>query len=367
MKLQDFCKEHPNNYKELLQKPPYNLKIKEEDNFIIFNYDRISSDFSLPIVNEARGVILEKDNLNVVCFPFIRFYNYGEPNCVNLNWKDGVKVLEKVDGSLMKIWYWKGNWHLSTNGMINAFSVSTGNLKYKTFGNLFERALKEYGFKDLNDFCHNKSTDFTYMFELATEDNRIVIPYTGYHIYYLGQRNMKDYYEYKCNQNWEIEFPKIYELNTLNDIINSAKELPYDEEGYVVVDNNWNRCKIKSPAYIRAHYMRNNNVITKSKLINIILENEINEFCVYASEYKDELFKLQQEMNNIELVANQCLEQLKQYKKLSKKDFAQKVNLLNYNMLKDFCFKNYDENLSWKDYTSNWSSTKWEKILNYFE
>ena len=41
--------------------------------------------------------------------------------------------------------------------------------------------------------------------------------------------------------------PKEYNFHSAQDVINAAKELPWDEEGYVVVDADFNRVKIKSP------------------------------------------------------------------------------------------------------------------------
>ena len=45
LKLIEFIKDH-NNWEELLQQEPYCLKIKRDNNYIIFNYNQIMSDFS---------------------------------------------------------------------------------------------------------------------------------------------------------------------------------------------------------------------------------------------------------------------------------------------------------------------------------
>ena len=45
LKLIEFIKSH-NNWEELLQQEPYCLKIKRDNNYIIFNYNQIMSDFS---------------------------------------------------------------------------------------------------------------------------------------------------------------------------------------------------------------------------------------------------------------------------------------------------------------------------------
>ena len=44
------------NWKEIFEKEPYNIKIKEEDNFIILNYSQVESDFSLSILFILLGI-----------------------------------------------------------------------------------------------------------------------------------------------------------------------------------------------------------------------------------------------------------------------------------------------------------------------
>lgn len=62
LKLIEFIKDH-NNWEELLQQEPYCLKIKRDNNYIIFNYNQIMSDFSNSIVKEARGIIFRRQNI----------------------------------------------------------------------------------------------------------------------------------------------------------------------------------------------------------------------------------------------------------------------------------------------------------------
>ena len=74
IKIINFIREH-DNWEELLSSPPYSLSIKRKDTRILFKYSQIDSDFSLEIVREARGLILEDKTWNVVCYPFKKFYN----------------------------------------------------------------------------------------------------------------------------------------------------------------------------------------------------------------------------------------------------------------------------------------------------
>lgn len=79
------------------------IGIKEESPYAIFNY-AIGCDFSNPIVQEARGIIIDLENLDVVCWPFRKFGNYNESYADKIDWSTA-RVQEKIDGSIIKLWW----------------------------------------------------------------------------------------------------------------------------------------------------------------------------------------------------------------------------------------------------------------------
>lgn len=119
--LQKFIKNHPENWEQKLTSKPYCLKISRDLGVICFNYNMLDSDFSQAIVKEARGLCLYENTFEVACHSFDKFFNYGEPNAAVLEWKS-VKAQEKIDGTLMKLWFNKvtNSWTLSTNKTIDA-------------------------------------------------------------------------------------------------------------------------------------------------------------------------------------------------------------------------------------------------------
>jgi hypothetical protein len=137
--IQEFIKSHPDNFKELLSVKPYAIKISEDDNFMMFKYSQIESDFNNPIVRECRGIILDKSDWSIACHPFHKFGNYGEGYVPDIDWESAI-VQEKVDGSLIKLWFnqYTNDWQWSTNGTINAFDASLQDniLGIKSFGDL---------------------------------------------------------------------------------------------------------------------------------------------------------------------------------------------------------------------------------------
>lgn len=213
---------------------------------------------------------------------FDKFFNYGESEAVSLNWHDNnVTVLEKIDGSLIKIWYDRDNWHISTNGTINAFTCSCG--ENTNFGEVFTRVLRErYNYSSLDDFFHVLDMSYTYIFELISVQNPIVVQYNKEDIYYLGRRNIKTMREDRNGKPPHLPEPRHYNFNSLHDCLLTAHDLDASHEGYVCLDSHFNRIKIKGNEYLRLHRIRHNGHLTPTVVVelwqNDILDDYVTNF-----------------------------------------------------------------------------------------
>ena len=269
------------NWRELLESAPYFLKIQDKDNYTLLMYNQDSSDFSNEIVQECRGLIIKNENgvYKPVCVPFYKFFNYGESEAVSIDWSSA-KVLEKIDGSLIKLWYDDAEWHISSNGTIDASEVTFAipNDKFKNYKELVEFLLK----KDYSDF--NFDINKIYLFELCSLYNKVVISYPEPTLYWLGTRDKITLKEELFDSNWKF-VPKTYELKSLEDCISAAKELPDDEEGYVVVDKDFNRVKVKSPLYVASAHQKK--TFTMSNCIDLVVKGETSEFLSYFPEFSE--------------------------------------------------------------------------------
>lgn len=311
--LLEFIQNHPDDWERKLSSDPYNLKISRDGPYVMFKYNQLSSDFSNPIVREARGIIFREDNWKCVRRAFDKFFNYGEPNAAEIDWNTA-KVQTKIDGSLVSAWFDNRKWHYSTNGTIDAYKALTGDIKLPTFGDVLEEAFRNNGSSKKEIFEHLASKNVCYTFELVSPQTRVVIPYEKPDLYFIGRRTMKTEREENTKDSIVSEIfktPKEYDFHSAQDVVDSAKELPWDEEGYVVVDSNFNRVKIKSPAWLVAHYARSNNSISKESLIQVILDGEQEEFLVYADDYREELESVEQEMKDFVKDLNDAAREMK--------------------------------------------------------
>lgn len=372
LKIQEFIIKHK-KWEQLLSEKPYCLKISHDCGVVGFMYNMLDSDFSEKIVQEARGLWLYEDNFEVACHSFDKFFNYGEEHAAKLDW-DTVEVQEKIDGSLMKLWFNKRTqeWMLSTNGTIDARKALTGDIIFPTFYDVFQEALKNNGytwesFTEL--FSMEILNEQTYTFELVSPMTRVVIPYEKPDIYFIGGRANESGEEFSPRVALEyyvhIKTPKTFRINTLEAAIEAASKLPWDEEGYVAVDENFNRVKIKSSEWVKAHYVRNNNTITRAAIVDTILKGDQEEFLLYAADYKPYLEDTQNKMKQIYEMLKNSFYTMMNIEQLTPKDYAQMVQK-QPRVVQDYLFK-FNNGALAKSYLSNWSVNKWCDTIEQFE
>lgn len=334
MKLLEFINKHK-NWKELLQQPPYSLIVKEKDDYTLLKYNQLESDFSNKIVKECRGIILNKDN-KIVCFPFVKFFNYGEQYADSIDWSTA-RVLEKIDGSLIKLWYDKDTWMWSTNGNIDADSLpleldplTSLKCSAKTWGDLIRSAVN---YSNLDFSKLNKN--YTYMFELVSPFTTVVIPYEEIKLYHLATRDNINYKEVEVDIG--IEKPKSYPLRTLDDCVKATEQMDKSHEGFVVVDGNYHRVKIKNPLYLKMHRMANNGNITIRGLLQLIEAGDEDEFLSYFPQYTKEVNLIKGIIETYKFQMQTDYNQVKIFTKgKERKEIAIYIN--NNVKWKDYCF-----------------------------
>lgn len=264
--LQKFLKD--NNANKLSDKElerlmkKLNIKVKFDTDTILFMYNDFA-DFSNEIVKVCRGIILYRETFDIACYPFDKFNNYTSTLADTIDWKSAV-VQEKIDGQIIKVWFnkLKKTWMASSNSSIY--------LNDK-LNKLFNRAAEKIDYTKLDK---NK----TYIFELVSPLNSIIIKYENTEIYHIGTRD--NITQKEENINIGIKKPKIYSIKSLNEAIDTINKMckPGERyEGFVVVDKNYTRLKVKSQYYFDCKHVTGRLSNGKDSALRFIDSCDINE------------------------------------------------------------------------------------------
>ena len=353
-----FIIEHPHDWEALLTSPPYSLSIKRKDTRILFKYSQIESDFSLDIVKEARGLILEDKTWKVICYPFNKFFNFGEEYADNIDWESAV-VETKEDGSLIKIYFYNDEWKVATNGTIDAEDAELQSGPYKNFKQLFDAAAEKchFDFSKLNRY-------FTYCCEICSEFNIIICPQSEIRLIHIGTRNNRTFQEVETDIG--IPHPQKYALSSLEDCIAMAKTFDFTKEGFVVKDKNYNRIKVKSEDYVRVHRLANNGSMTEERAIELIRANELDEFFTYFPHYKEYIGRIKAKIAALSYTIDKDISRARVIKEnsSSRKDFAAWVVGLS-SLEKAIAFLVYDEKIESGDqYIASLTTKKLARLIS---
>lgn len=348
------------DWREILESK--DIMIKEEGSYVLLKYG-ITANWSDDIVKQCRGIIFKKEedgSFRCVCKPFDKFYNVQEENAAKIDWASA-RVQEKIDGSIQKLWYDEGTWHWSTNSVIDA---SSANLS-EGWMSFLELIKKAENYKDI-DF-NKLDIDKTYMFELVSPYNRVVIPYNDIMLYHIGTRDNNTGEEFEIDIG--IKKPKNYPLSSLDECMVAAEKLNDGEitdEGFVVVDKFWNRIKIKSPEYVALHHVVSEGMgAWNAKNLVKILDNEIiNERIKQFPLLKDSVDKYR---NAIEYLYNELSKEITLARGFyeeygyNRKDAAEEIKKFKYPQVGFWALDNKGDT---NDYIRNLRENKYYEMLD---
>jgi hypothetical protein len=297
--LTNFLKKNRGTYEEELAKAPYAVKVKRHQtkpNLVMFKYSQFESDFSNPIVRCCRGSVYdirEDGTIKPYLMPFFKFSNYGEPGADPIDWNNTLYVRDKLDGSLLKLLKEPsspaepdGNDLWTTNG-----SFEIGIEVPELFpSQTDEKLLPPYTFASLRDYAlrgHEKEVEglpplWTFMFELTSPYNRIIVPYRETKLILLGCRDPQGA---ERTPEWAVEnfrmsfaTPQIYQFKNIDEVVAYCRSVDTnDREGVVVQDGNFNRIKIKTDHYRSLFFLKGEDNFSNERIFTSIKQGSIDD------------------------------------------------------------------------------------------
>lgn len=192
-----------------------------------------------PITLCARGLILDAEAGSIAALPFPKFFNVGENLSATVP-DLPFETFEKLDGSLIIMFWHKGEWRTATKG---------------AFGSDQAKWAKAWiAGQDLSTL----DKGVTYLAEAIYPENRIVVAYDRSELVLLAAYRL-DGIELRYDElrtvgerlGWTVA--KRHSFASVTDLILHTKGLPPSEEGFVLRFENGVRLKVKGEEYRRIH------------------------------------------------------------------------------------------------------------------
>lgn len=234
-----------------------------------------------------RSSIWRKSDMKPVSLGFRKFMNYGEkPDFEPLNSEDGVRAIQKIDGSCLIVSKYKDQLIIRTRGTVDATKLENG---YE-IAHLILKYPKAFDNEWLD------SEHYTLLFEWTTPTNRIVLQESTEPTLWLIGMVIHGTYNYVCQFNLNtyakemgVERPKSYGISLGGSIEDIKKriELLADIEGVVIYDDapgygsGQILKKIKTLRYLQLH-----RVFTGIKNVNHVVDLWIEHGCLSRDEFE---------------------------------------------------------------------------------
>lgn len=274
-----------NERADWLQHLETELKIDavRDGDLVSLKYNQIESPMHEPIVQQCRGMVVDVGSRHVIAWPYNKFWNHGEALAAPVDWSTA-RVQEKLDGSLM-ILHWHHGWRVASSGHPTA-GGSFGNDE-RTFRDAFWHTWDALGHRLPPD----EMRDTTFMFELCDQPNRIVVMHERPRIVLHGARRLTDgreaAYGWLCYaaEQMRCEVVRCLPYTSFAAVDAAVNALdPLQCEGFVVVDDQFNRVKVKSPRYVALHHLKGN--ATPRRAIELWQTGDAEELLAHFPEFR---------------------------------------------------------------------------------
>lgn len=282
LKVQEFLEK--NSLEALKEKYKIEYKINEELGVVCLNYNQIESPMNEEVAQECRALILELGTWKVRSWPFKKFFNLGEVHCPKgFNWNQ-FKTYEKLDGSLIHLWWHEKGWQIATRKVVDGSNwvgwETNGTYRGLTENTIVKELMITEQAKDeiLKIFYSKLDKNICYSFELTSDlITSCVVNCNGSNITLIGARNLITLEEIDI-ESIDIDLiPKVKKYNGFNlELINKEIETMKgnEHEGFVIVDDKWNRIKIKCNDYLIRARLTGNVVNSIDTQVEVVIFNK---------------------------------------------------------------------------------------------
>ena len=257
---------------------------------MILKYDKRNEEcnFENPFTRFCRGLVIDMKTRRIVCSPPEKSINFTGlmSNVVenDIPWNQ-VVAEDFIDGTMINVFNYKNEWHISTRSRIGANCRWLGS---KSFSEMFNDAK---GTLDFNQF----DPTYCYTFVLRHPDNRIVMKYDKADIILVQMRNMNTFetidnaiaYHTLKQHGIELFIPYRFTFNNIDEITNNISNMSWEHQGIVFKYGNI-RYKLRNEQYNYVKNLRGNNSKAFYNYLELRNNKMIKHYLQYFPESDDE-------------------------------------------------------------------------------
>jgi len=359
------------DWREFLTSKPNSIAVKPHPTWpdvYVFSYHMIDTKWSpeRDYLRACRGSMIRVDPVTrgceVLAYAFDKFFNLKETHAAKLNWDGRVKVYEKLDGSLVKLGWYKDRpfWMLNNapTAEVPLPDTIVNDGKFPTFMSLIDHIHSVDPWP-----CPINAHGWTLMFELTSPYNTVVLKYPEPKLWLIGaRRNTAPFEELlpedaKARFDLKFDTPRLYPFGNLEDVEMLVGTLlnDSDHEGVVVMDSDFNRVKMKAESYLALHRLKDGDGnMTQRRLWECIHQGLVDdvvgqwpEYAQRAEELKNKLEWARSTIIEALLMCRREIRRLDEYysegqAREKRKDYAQFVKE-GFQSISKLCFKVYDD------------------------
>lgn len=233
-------------------------------------------------ISHIRGLVIDASG-NILARPFPKFYNYFEEEVTSEELDDEFNLYEKLDGSLIILFNYNGEWLTTTRGTFHS-----------------EQAVIAKDIIDKGAMVDTSklSTCFTYLFEYTSHANRVVVEYNEERLTLLAM--------YNTYTGVEIPLPISAIIPGISYMVRPVavnvkgeealmefqrKNLP-NKEGYVAVSlTTGKRYKFKFADYWELHKVLTRDITCKTLLEDVLKHGSWDDSLLYSKAKETEFTK----------------------------------------------------------------------------
>lgn len=248
----------------------------QEENLQIVNYKQCDND-SPEELKKARGVVQEVDTGNILfeTFPYTDELVAGDPAVKEIN-REEWDVFYSMEGSLLRVFWYKTRWYISTNKKLNGFKSRWSSRK--SFGEMFRESLVAASADEnaLESFLDSLDKEYVYFFLVRyNNENRVVCQ---------PAKNSKDQVVFISRWHSETkEYDRVWTNGATiqmanpvvgaDDIDEFARNVDITKyQGVILFHKTQNRqVKVISPEYAELSKVRNNNPNLRFRYLEVRL------------------------------------------------------------------------------------------------